>query len=181
MKTILLSLSLALLFMAQSCKDDDDSPQESIDQLPPITQTGEQTLGCLINGEPWVPSGFGNSAPRAFYQFVDGAFTLGISGSMITDEKLVGLNIGALEIQELNEEEYALVEFEPANFFGRISIDGGLIFTASTNSSLPGKLTISHFDQENFIISGSFEFTVRDEEGETYEITEGRFDLNYTN
>jgi len=28
-----------------------------LEQLPPATQTGANTFGCLLNGEAWTPSG----------------------------------------------------------------------------------------------------------------------------
>ncbi|MCU7693044.1 hypothetical protein ACFSPU_02210 [Haoranjiania flava] len=47
MKTILLC-SLALLLSAGSCK------KSAENQLPPATQTGANTFGCLINGKPLI-------------------------------------------------------------------------------------------------------------------------------
>ncbi len=44
---ILLSLLLV------SCGDDDN--QKSIDHLPPLTNTGAQTFGCLIDGRAFTP------------------------------------------------------------------------------------------------------------------------------
>ncbi len=40
---------------------------------------------------------------------------------------------------------------------------------------------ITNFDPENYILSGTFEFTVLDEDGNEIEITDGRFDVKYTN
>ncbi|RMB63872.1 hypothetical protein EAX61_00350 [Dokdonia sinensis] len=174
-------LLLVGCFIVLACNNDDDNPQEPIDQLPPITQTGEQTLGCLINGEPFIPSGFGNSAPRAFYQFVDGTYTLGISGRAGGGDNLRGLGIGAVEVSDIFEGQYELTEEEIGNFFGDLTIGGFFNFNEATTTANPGKLIITKLDTSNFIVSGTFEFTVSNDEGETYEVTEGRFDLNYTN
>ncbi|WP_418602421.1 hypothetical protein [Hwangdonia sp.] len=51
MKKLLFVLSLTL---SLSCCNKDDNPRNPIDQLPPATQTGENTFGCLVNGEPLV-------------------------------------------------------------------------------------------------------------------------------
>ncbi|WP_162550068.1 hypothetical protein [Hymenobacter nivis] len=55
MKAFLL-LSLALLL---GCKKTEQAPA---DQLPPATQTGANTLGCLVNGQPWTPQGYNGSS-----------------------------------------------------------------------------------------------------------------------
>jgi len=48
MKRIL--LLLLTTFTLSCCNNDDDNPQNPLDQLPPATQTGANTFGCLING-----------------------------------------------------------------------------------------------------------------------------------
>ncbi|TYC08776.1 hypothetical protein ES677_14145 [Bizionia gelidisalsuginis] len=51
MKKLLLLLTVTLTL---SCcnNDDDTTPTNPIDQLPPTTQTGANTFGFLVNGEP---------------------------------------------------------------------------------------------------------------------------------
>ena len=51
----------------------------------------------------------------------------------------------------------------------------------STSIDFPGVITITNFDPEIFIISGTFEFTVLDNDDNEIKITDGRFDLKYTN
>lgn len=180
MKILHLFLILGLA-LNTACNKDDDEPQNPIDQLPPATQTGEQTFGCLINGEVFLPDNFGSGRPNAFYQFADGAFTLGISASSSVDEHLESVAVGAIDVEPINIARYNLKELETGNYFGRYSIGGGLFLNKITTKSLPGKLTITNFDPENFIISGTFEFTVFDNEGNEIKITNGRFDMLYTN
>ena len=53
----LLYLALATLTQCSKCKRDDPQPQPPKDQfslLPPETQTGQRTFGCLINGKAYV-------------------------------------------------------------------------------------------------------------------------------
>jgi hypothetical protein len=52
---------IALFACLTSCQKDDTSSPPLPDELPPITQTGEQTFGCLFNGEVWVPKHYSNS------------------------------------------------------------------------------------------------------------------------
>ena len=44
----LLLLPLAGILLSASCKKD------RLDQLPPATQDGRRTFGCLVNGKPFV-------------------------------------------------------------------------------------------------------------------------------
>lgn len=181
MKNLL--LAFAMLLIVSNCnKNDDDQPTNPIDQLPPVTQTGAQTFGCLINGEPFVPPSFGSNSPSAFYQFVDGAYTLGISARTGGGTELKSINIGCLDVPLLEEINYTLLEFATGNYFAEYRIGAGFIFDGSSNSENSGILTITRFDQTNFIISGTFNFEAKDiNTGETIEITNGRFDMNYTN
>ena len=56
---------------------------------------------------------------------------------------------------------------------------GGKRYLSNVNS---GTLTITRYDQANRIISGTFELTAfnKDNPNETIEITEGRFDINWS-
>lgn len=174
-------LFLTLLLLCCCNNDDDGGSTNPIDQLPPATQTGEQTFGCLIDGEPFVPPSFGSNAPNAFYQFVGGAYTLSIYGSINGGLNMQSINIGGLDTPLINESVYSLIEEESGNYFAQYNIGGGITFSSSTNSQNPGILTITNFDSDNFIISGTFEFTVLDDDNNEINITNGRFDLNYTN
>ena len=45
------------------------------DKLPPETQTGANTVGCLVNGKVYLPSQRGINAPvNCIYEFVDGEY-----------------------------------------------------------------------------------------------------------
>ncbi|WP_040279307.1 hypothetical protein [Psychroserpens damuponensis] len=189
MKSLLktkLNQSVIFLFficLFTACKNDDDNPpQNPIDQLPPMTQTGEQTFGCLINGEPFIPPSFGSNAPNAFYQFVDGAYTLGISARNNSSIGLQSIIIGGIDIVNINEITYDLESFSIGNLYGLydLVLDENSE-TYYTNENYPGTLTITNFDNQNFIISGTFEFIVLDDDGNEINITDGRFDLNFTN
>ncbi|KAB5491377.1 hypothetical protein [Flagellimonas hadalis] len=69
-------LLLWLLILGFSCNNDDDTLGNPMDALPPATQTGEQTFGCLIDGRPFFPDKFGGGRPTAFYQISEGGIHL---------------------------------------------------------------------------------------------------------
>jgi hypothetical protein len=52
-------LLLAALLGLSQCKKHDPDP---LDQLPPATQTGANTFGCLVNGQPWTPQGYNGTS-----------------------------------------------------------------------------------------------------------------------
>ncbi|MEN1785614.1 MAG: hypothetical protein AAGF77_10790 [Bacteroidota bacterium] len=177
LKTRLLLVLLPLLLTLGGCDNKDDDPDNPVDALPAITQSGAQTLGCLIDGEPFIPSNIGTRRPSAFYQFVDGAFTLGISAAK-SDRSI---SIAGLDIEGVSEGSFSLQNEESGKFNGRFLLGGGIEERAVSNDTNPGTLTITRFDQEVGIVSGVFEFTAVGRDGTIYTITEGRFDLNYTN
>lgn len=178
MKLYIKLLIVLFLFTGNSCEKEDDQPQDPIDQLPPASQTGEQTFGCLIDGKAFLPDTFGRGRPNAFYQYIDGKYTFAISSSNDENQIFKGIILTGREVEPLLEEKYSLSNKGSGNYFGEIMIDLNL-FTTNNDSS--GFLKITNFDEENYILSGTFEFTVLDDDGNEIEITDGRFDVKYTN
>lgn len=180
MKKLILLLILTLSLSC--CNKDDDTPKTELEKLPPATQTGAQTLGCLINGVAFVPPKFGANAPSAFYQLINGTYTLSIYGATSGGPNLKGINIGCLDMPLIQQTTYQLKEELVNNYFGEYNIGGGITFSGSSTTENPGTLTITRFDPINFIISGTFSFKAKEiYTGEIVEITDGRFDMQYTN
>lgn len=175
------SLLLCLLILGFSCNNDDNTPENPVDALPPATQTGEQTFGCLIDGKPFFPDKFGGGRPTAFYQISEGGYTSVIRASRRNDEPSKSISIGALDIEGFSETTYQLKSEVSGNLYGLYLLDGGIVLDSPTTDLSPGTLTITRFDDQEHIISGTFEFTVQGNNGEQIKITEGRFDLNYSN
>uniref|UniRef100_UPI004049BF6D hypothetical protein n=1 Tax=Flavobacterium sp. TaxID=239 RepID=UPI004049BF6D len=175
MKKLFFIFLTALALM--SCDKDDDVPTNPVDQLPPATQTGAGTFGCLVNGVPFVDnSGFFN----CFYQLVNGEYYFGIRGrqeSFIrqivigSEKKNIDINV-SLTLKSRNE----------GNFWANVSFDDcSTCLNANTTDQNPGIITFTKLDFQNNIVSATFEFTVIDPNtGTIYEITEGRFDSFFT-
>jgi hypothetical protein len=171
----LLTISLTL-----SCcnSDDDNNAQNPIDQLPPETQTGENTFGCLLDGEVFIPGG-GTNPLDSVYQFVNGGYYFSVQGNKRDSENnLLTISIGVLNIELTQGTTYQLLENEDGNATARFLISTLSNYTSSNNS---GELTITKLDTENQIVSGTFWFDViHPLTGEIVEIREGRFDMQYT-
>ena len=75
MKNITLILLFTIPLLALKCNKDPEPPIEPIDQLPPATQTGENTFGCLVDGEVWLPRGSFNF-PAIASSYSNGTFFL---------------------------------------------------------------------------------------------------------
>ena len=171
--------TLLLLFifplLATNCED--DPPLSPLEQLPPATQTGEYTFGCLVNGEAFVSDNRGDIT--AIYQ----QNVLLIS----SDYKRQGIGF-VFRNQVIEERTYTLAR---NNERGAGFIDSSNLRLDSSRTNYignceyeyedlaEGTLTITRFDSINFIVAGTFEFTTATEGCDTIRVTNGRFDIPY--
>lgn len=157
MKHLLLLFIMAVTLSC--CNKNDDQSANPIDQLPPATQTGENTFGFLLNGEP--QSITNSSQMSAIYQ--GGFVQFGAGGVFITLNNPFEIDInydlaGKARYIEDNGQQSCYYDFED-------SFEGNIIFTK--------------IDQVNYIISGTFEFSTVNDVCEVVMITNGRFDMQY--
>lgn len=172
-KLLLFLFSFSIIFI--SCKNDDDTPEiPPIEQLPLATQTGADTLGCLIDGVPVID----NRVRNTFIQLVDGTYNFLVSGANDDRVLSVALFIDAWETPII-EGVYNISVGGLGKCSAYINYDNilGGIYTTTENA---GILTITKIDDENSIVSGTFWFDVtHPDTGKTIEIREGRFDAIY--
>lgn len=174
MKKLLLTLiniclCALLLLCTLSCDNDDDNNCQGIDCLPPITQTGAGTFGCLVNGEPFFAFGGVNCQ----YQLIDGEyfFVVGFARGQ-GSPRTIKIESNAKEIV-LGEN--MLNEREIESIYGVIRFDDFVSYATDIQNT--GILNITNFDQQNQVISGTFEFEILNPaDNQIYQITEGRFD-----
>ncbi|WP_435138443.1 DUF6252 family protein [Formosa sp. A9] len=169
---LLLSLSLT------ACCNDDDQPETPIDQLPPATQTGANTAGCLVDGEAIFPKGSG----LIFHLFyTDGLnFGLGIGNEKANVDRII--NIASLNENLQEGQTYQLSQHEANGKYASYSIGATPPPRENffeTTSTITGELTITHHDFDKAIISGTFWFDAIDSKGNVVQIREGRFDGEY--
>lgn len=170
----LFSLLLLFVLAISSCSKK-DTCEDPVDCLPPITQTGEGTIGCLINGVPFTPGGHQLAGPtqQVFYQYVDGGYHFGLVAIDKRGDKYEGISLGTIKLA-ISEKTFIIKNDEVGNVYGRY-ITGGSTF--NTTAEMAGELEITKFDENNGIVSGTFWFDAVNEEGEVVEIREGRFDM----
>lgn len=164
------------LFASGSCEKEDEKKQ-----LPPITQNGAGTFGCLVNGEVWVAKSrlFGSPIGASNNQWEDKRWV--INGAAENS----GISIHVCKDSVLKGESTlkGSFEFEDNCSNGMIYLEQNTPQTASfqTSNKDTGKVYISRFDAANQIISGTFYFDVVNSTGEKIEIRDGRFDVKFIN
>lgn len=173
----LLAMASSVLFA--SCKKDKTQEEE---QLPPITQTGANTFGCLINGKIFVPQGFEQNKPN-FSLVVDPTFQNGNFGITTFNKNLkirfaLGSNdirsIGVFYINDTTKPMLVDVIDEVKN----CSFNPSYFCISSSTCKVSGSLHITRYDLANNVFSGTFEFKLYNPNMgcDTFFITQGRFD-----
>ena len=155
-----------------------DSGTDKEPELPPITTTGENTFGAIVNGDIWLPSS--SIRQGAVFQTtelitifadkeigdIDQNFSITIRNESITE--------GRFEFNSSNKEENRFVEWQDDK--------SGCFYKAEDDSSqYTGSLDVIKLDKTNKIISGTFEFVLSKVGCPMLEIEKGRFDLKYIN
>ena len=168
---------LLTLFIFTSCELIFPDPPEP--ELPPITTTGENTFGAIVNGEiRSTSSAFFITAlhPRDSILQISGRMDGINSGREIT----LSLHISGIRIEE---DFYETTPYLRPSFFLFAfnedieecyldpRLDDGVIYE--------GNLEIIHLDRSNQIISGTFEYTISKPGCPEIKVTDGRFDLRY--
>ena len=195
MKTKILFFLIIMTVFACN-KDDDPAPQDPIAKLPPETQTGANTFGCIINNQVFYPRD-GKSE-----LFSPGGKGLMIWGDPAGNQEFNELEIRNLidgkpcskmiiHLQNLHQTQVKEYVWKASNF--QSSIDGlfqnyvyAKIYDNATNSwkfygsyENSGKVTITKYANDNTIISGNFSGKLRLKNGtEEIDILNGRFDIN---
>lgn len=178
---LLLIYASVLLLGAASCgkKPDPAEPVAPIDQLPPYTETGAQTFGCLIDGEAFLPKrdpSIQISPLACEYQYVSGVQYF-ILTSLNGDSK-TGIIINTTTYASLEEKVYQLGDFYSDSLSGRYIEYPPINEFLIREPLQKGELHIRHFDLEHQIVSGTFWFDAVDTlTGKVVQVREGRFDM----
>jgi hypothetical protein len=190
MKTLLVILLIAMT----SCSKDNNTVD---DQLPPITQTGANTAGCIINGKVLIPK----KGSQSFGGPPN--YGLNINAGINFNEPIIGDDYWQLEIANKRDSNSAGVILYLRNMSrgngdyivdqsnGELYVDGpnnnqiiagikmdgiNKTYYSSPNS---GMIKITRFDYFNGIYSGIFNATLynKDNPSEIIQVTDGRFDI----
>ncbi|MBK8310953.1 MAG: hypothetical protein IPL04_08730 [Chitinophagaceae bacterium] len=174
-KLLIICLPLLLLM---SCK-------KEVSELPPATQTGANTFGAKVNGNFWIPQGFGpvpasnlleaiRLGPNFYIRARNFASSPNETEFEIFIKDLTGPGTYPLNTTMASRSTAASYGFYLKRNLTPISE----WLTSATNS---GSVTVTFMDTTNNILSGTFQFTAADVYGTGGPITvsEGRFDVRY--
>jgi len=170
-------LLAALLGLSQCKKKSDPAP---VDQLPPATQTGANTFGCLLNGQPWTPSGNdGRPNYRVTYDpgFAGGSLTIRVYRYPDKTADYQNMILGGDRISQLGVYPFVLVGDRKAFFADhRLAPPCDDFSEAPALTYRTGDITITRLDLTQGIISGTFHFKLARPGCDTVRVTNGRFD-----
>ncbi|MFM6953374.1 MAG: DUF6252 family protein, partial [Sphingobacteriaceae bacterium] len=181
-------LALYITLSGMQCEKDKNIPE--IDKLPPPTQTGAYTFGCLVDGKAFMPrkSGwFSGPVLQGQYQYLTqngqtgNYFAITASDQKTYANEIRGVSITA-QCVNLETKTYPLDEYHTLfKLAGEYHIlDESLKFNTFTTDLInKGELTITRFDDVNQIISGTFWFDAVNKDGVKVEVREGRFDVHF--
>jgi hypothetical protein len=172
-KLLLLLISLSCLSL--HCKKEE---KDYYSILPPATQSGKETAGCLVNGQVWTYS----SSVSGLDWLPDGRFLLQLQKRVPfapTSKITISLydtvkTPGVYEISA-NTTYNSLAFF----YWGAGASGGGGVFY-DTDNTHKGYLIITRLDEQQRIISGLFYFdAIETTTGDVVHVTDGRFDMHY--
>lgn len=176
-------LFLFVAILSLSCTHHDDKPANPIDKLPPATQTGANTAGCLVNGEAFLPKGYFPGGGALYFVYQDGLnFSLAISQNV--NNHIKSVNVASLN-QNLHDNigvVFPLTEYGANSKYGEYTINAEPSPSPnsySTTTTVRGELKITHHDFDHAIMSGTFWFDAINSNGEKVQVREGRFDMHY--
>lgn len=183
MKPYLHLLLFISIFFFLGCK----KTKPAIDQLPPETQTGAGTFGCLVDGKAFKPKGdpFGGPIKSCAYQYINGGYYFQLHAkrdeSTSTTPIVNSVSIGTDSLLIEEGKTYKLTAPKQGAVAGQYStISLTTIINYKTTDLLEGELKITKFDETNRIVSGTFLFDAINDKGEKVQVREGSFDMHYT-
>ncbi|GAB3574080.1 Riean_0653 family protein [Hymenobacter daeguensis] len=176
----LLYLCLLTLTQCTKCKQTDptpDPPKDPLSLLPPETQNGAGTFGCLVNGQAMsVNSAFLISGDWS----CNSCLTIASQSSATQSEYGISLLLaGALQ----NNQGFTLarysrtIDFSLNQFSATANVKGCYY---SGNFTKTGQVQLVKFDPVARVASGRFAFTLYEPGGcDTLRVTNGRFDVKF--
>lgn len=168
----LLAVLLLLGFLFSRCDKSPDPPLTEEEKLPPATQEGKGTFGCLVDGKAWVPRSGGLLQPgiEISYNEIVGSFQM----YAVNTEQNIRLNV-------INARQVGVYSFlEQQTYYAIFSDTCDHIGLKEYTDYWGGRMEFTKIDFNTGVISGLFEFTgINSECQDTVEITQGRFDIKY--
>jgi hypothetical protein len=162
-----------------SCHDDPPAPPPE-PTLPPITQTGENTFGCYVNGELWLPEG-GWQSPALNADYYNNFVY--ISAVDVGQNPHTGFHLDFGKV--FRDTSFDIHNYLDSAAYQYFVYNVGysaptVIFDYYPIALNSGEFNLLKLDTINRIIAGTFHFVAIDTlSGDSVRIEDGRFDLRY--
>ncbi|TAG38352.1 MAG: hypothetical protein EAZ31_10540 [Cytophagia bacterium] len=162
--------AIILLLTIASCKKKNADPEPT---LPPETQNGANTFGCILNGQLWTnsPREAGGIPTLEATPETGGILTIRALYRDNNRDEMIGFfsqNISSTGTYNLSNITSAIFTDYEKNI-NYASYDNDIIYS--------GSIVITRFDIPNRVLSGRFSFKLQKQGGLTFEAKEGRFDI----
>jgi len=177
MKTILTAISIISIFCFAQCKK--NKPDSN--GLPAATQEGKNTLGFLLNGQPWKPQGSNGTANLSIDY--DAGFNNGVCGisayRIITSDNREYFKLGIVDSLNFYTEPFTIPLTNSGLSLFYFSDNNCLLISTELGTNVTGILTVTKLDRTNRIIAGTFSATLLKNGCKEIKITDGRFDMKF--
>lgn len=176
MKKLTTAVLIVFAFGVTQCK------KNKVDSngLPQATQEGKNTLGFLLNGQPWTPQGFNGTANLSI-DFDEG-FNNGVLGisayRILSNDVKETFGIGITDSLNFFVPQFNIQLSH--NSLYRVGFRGNCsFFSTDSATNVGGMISITKVDRTSKIIAGTFNATLSKNGCTTIKITEDRFDMKY--
>jgi hypothetical protein len=164
--------------------------KDAAPQLPPITQEGKNTFGCLVNGKVWNAY-FGSTdwlntpATEAKYDpFRQGQLSIRASQNKEASS-IIYISILETPLKKIYDfvraDSFQIGDMRLGYSLKNTNSDNqGCSYITSSLTYFKGKTIITKFDLQNRIAAGTFEFRLKSKNClDTLIVTQGRFDMKF--
>ena len=171
-----LNIFLILVISVIGCKKATTS-NPVVEHLPPETQNGKNTFGCLLNGKVWVP--YKTDFTRKLEVWYDQYYHLGTLRIIAERRKNGSDQSITIAMDSLNHIGHYSLNDRKSKIYYDDLIKNCIYDSFDTSVLKTGNLNITKLDFQNRIIAGTFDFTLIKTGCDTIRATEGRFDVKY--
>jgi hypothetical protein len=153
-----------------------------------VTAESRELFGCRINGKPFSPmapdSALLGSCTYARTYHGEQGFTFQLSGNVHEancEFASVTITLDSIELEA--DKVYKLGTAGARKNYAEYFVIKGCGLTGTslyTSDDLYGELRITRFDSFKKVVNGSFDFKMRDENGNIIRMSDGTFERHYT-